>query len=132
MWRGILAAAVLAVLAIGAQTPRDTPKTGERDRKINYDGTPLWKAKLALETARSRVLEDRYPDAVAALRDTRRALTDFESGDHGPHAEMSQYIREQISAYEEKMVRLHDQEDALDRIALWLEPVNRWYEASIH
>src|ERR1051326_1923678 len=46
-------------------------------------GTPLPRAKRALERARARVLEDRYTDAAAALRDASKSLADYERDSPG-------------------------------------------------
>jgi len=89
------------------------------------DGTPLWRAKLALEMARARVLEDRFADASASLRDASKALADYEKDSPGPHAETARFIRQEIEAYAPRIVRNH--EDALDRIDLWRQPIDQWY-----
>lgn len=89
------------------------------------DGTPLWRAKLAFELARARVLENRYADAAAALRDASKALADYEKASPGPHAETSRFIRGELDVYAPRMVRNH--EDALDRIDLWRQPIDEWY-----
>jgi hypothetical protein len=93
------------------------------------DGTPLWRAKLALEMARARVLENRYADASASLRDASKALADYEKASPGPHAETARFIRGELDSYASQIVRNHA--DALDRIDLWRQPVDQWY-ADIH
>jgi hypothetical protein len=109
---------MIVALCVGlvAQT-RDS-----RDR--SYDGTPLLKAKLALEMARGAVLENRFDDAAKALRDASKALADYEVLSPGPHAETSAFIRQEIDSYARRIVRDHS--DALDHIDLWLIPVNKW------
>jgi hypothetical protein len=129
IWRSFLMA-TLVVAAAGAQTAPQ-PRTEERDRVIRYDGTPLLKAKLALEDARGCVAEDRYQDAAAALRNASHALVDYQSEERGPHAETADYIHQQIDSYLEKLERVHNREDAIDRINFWLGPINRWYEGSL-
>jgi len=107
--------AALALFLLPAQTPQ--PQA--------VDGTPLLRAKLALEMARARVLEDRYADASAALRDASKALADYEKDSPGPHAETARFIRGELDSYARQIVRNHA--DALDRIDLWRQPVDQWY-----
>jgi len=114
MWR-LCFGAMLAVFAAGGQTGKAIP----------VDGTPLWRAKLALETARARVLENRYDAASGALRDTAHALADYEKLSPGPHAETARFIRQEIESYGPQIARRH--EDALDRIDLWRGPIDEWY-----
>jgi hypothetical protein len=98
---------------------------GSRDR--SYDGTPLLKAKLALEMARNDVLESRFSHAASALREASKSLADYEALSPGPHAETAAFIRQEIDAYAKRIVRDHS--DALDHIDLWLGPVNKWASA---
>src|SRR5690242_20367925 len=113
----VLGCAVLMMLAAGAQTPRPV------------DGTPLLRAKLALEMAHARVLENRFDAAGAALRDASKALADYENLSPGPHAETSAFIRTEMNTYAKNIA--HEHGDALVRIELWQEPVDHWYEAII-
>lgn len=112
MFGRILLCAALAMGGIVAQTQR-------------VDGTPLLRAKLALEMARARVLEDRFADASASLRDASRALADYQKDSPGPHAETARFIRQELDAYAPRIVGNHA--DALDRIDLWRQPVEQWY-----
>lgn len=107
--------AALFLFLVSAQTPQPQP----------VDGMPLLRAKLALETARARVLEDRFADAAAALRDASKALTDYAKDSPGPHAETARFIRSELESYATQIVRNHA--DAVDRIDLWRQPVEQWY-----
>jgi hypothetical protein len=111
------ALAALVLLLVSAQTPQPQP----------VDGTPLLRAKLALEMARARVLEDRFADAAASLRDASKALADYAKDSPGPHAETALFIRGELDSYAAQIVRNHA--DALDRIDLWRQPVEQWYGA---
>jgi len=113
--RRILLCAVLAVFTLGAQKTQP------------LDGTPLLRAKLALEMARARVLEDRYADASAALRDASRSLIDYIKDSPGPHAETADFIRQEIDVLAPRLPRNH--EDTIDRIDLWRRPIDQWYAA---
>lgn len=108
-----LLCAIIAAGALGAQP-------AER-----VDGTPLWRARLALEMARARVVENRYTDASASLRDAATALADFARDFPGPHAETAAFIRQKMEAYAPNLAG--NPTDALDRIDLWRQPVERWY-----
>jgi hypothetical protein len=85
--------AALVLLLVSAQTPQPQP----------VDGTPLLRAKLALEMARARVLEDRFADAAASLRDASKALADYAKDSPGPHAETALFIRGELDSYAAQM-----------------------------
>lgn len=110
--------AILSLIVVCFALPAQT-------REVPVDGTPLLRAKLALELARSRVLENRYDDASAALRLASKALGDYAKLSPGPHAETADFIRQEIARYSPRVIR--NQQDALDRIDLWSEPVDKWY-----
>src|SRR5689334_2572137 len=115
MLRGLLIVLGMC-LAAAAQTPLPA--------KRSVDGTPLLKARLALEQARSRVVEDRFDDAAESLRNASKALADYQDASPGPHAETAAYVREEIDTYARRIARDHS--DAFDHIALWLNRVNQW------
>jgi hypothetical protein len=113
--RRILLCAILAVFGLGAQ---NTPPA---------DGTPLLRAKLSLEMARARVLEDRYDDASSALRDASKALANYERDSPGPRAHTARNIRQEIDAFVPRIP--HNRQDAVDRIDIWRGPIEKWYGA---
>jgi hypothetical protein len=120
MLRILMCTAIVALLA-SAQSPQTRPQP--------VDGTPLLRAKLALEMARSRALEDRYTDVSSALRDASKALRDYENLSPGPHAETAAYMRQVIDSFARRASR--DRDDAVDRIQMWLGVVNQWYTATL-
>jgi Tfp pilus assembly protein PilX len=89
-----------------------------------YDGTPLLRATLALEKARSRVLEERFTEAPAALRDAEKALRDYERDEPGPHADRSATMRQEIESAIDRGFR--DPSDTVDRINVWLGELAAW------
>ena len=115
-----MCAAVVTLIA-SAQSPHSQPQ--------QVDGTPLLRAKLSLEMARSRALEDRYAEVSSALRDASKALRDYENLSPGPHAETAAYIRQEIDSFARRASR--DREDTVDRIQMWLGVVNQWYTATL-
>lgn len=118
----LLVCTILTIGGLSAQTA------------ARYDGTPLLKAKLALDRAQSTALEHRYADTAAALRDASKALGDFARDFPGPHAETADFIRREIDSYAPGLARRDrnlDPQDARDRIELWREPVDHWY-AELH
>ena len=85
--------------------------------------------EAALETARSRALEDRYTEVSSALRDASKALRDYENLSPGPHAETAAFIRQEIDSFARRASR--DRDDTVDRIEMWLGVVNQWYTATL-
>src|SRR5690242_1815945 len=96
----LMCAAVVTLIA-SAQSPQTKPQP--------VNGTPLLRAKLALETARARALEDRNTEVSPALRDASKALRDYENLSPGPHAETAAYIRQEIDSFARRASR--DRED---------------------
>lgn len=82
----------------------------------------LLQAHQNLLLARARLVEQKYDAAVAPLRETEHALSDFEQRDRGPLAQQAEDMRQDIEAMAE-----HIQHDgSVDKIDDWLRTVEKW------
>jgi hypothetical protein len=82
----------------------------------------LLQAHQNLLLARARLVEQNYNAAVAPLRETEHALSDFEQRDRGPLAQQAEDMRQDIEAMAE-----HIQHDgSLDKIDDWLRTLEKW------
>src|SRR5690242_3384798 len=89
-------------------------------------GTPLLSARLSLQLAKSRILEQRDAEAATALRSAAQALADYERLSPGPHDWEAEYIRGQLLDYAARLS--WNESEMLDRIEyLWFSPINDWY-----
>ncbi len=84
---------------------------------------PLLEARDNLELARARVLEAKFKDARAPLRAAAQDLANYETL-YGAHAADVEYLRGQIDAYAQTIVR--DHANAANRINAWLQPIDKW------
>lgn len=93
--------------------------------RSRVDGNePLMQARLNLQLARARILEDKPRDAAAPLRAAAQALAEFGRLDPGPIAEKADAMRQQMLRQAEHVQR--DHQESLDWINNWLETVGSW------
>jgi hypothetical protein len=85
---------------------------------------PLLEAHQYLMLARSQVLEQKYPEAMAALSTAAQALAFFERLEPGPNGQSAEYMRQQIEQYTEVMSSDHS--DAISRIDDWMSRIRKW------
>ncbi len=86
----------------------------------------LLQAHQNLLLARARLEEQKYRAAVAPLRETEHALSDFEERDRGPLAQQAEDMRQDIEAMAAHIHR----DGSIDKIDDWLHTLERWANTS--
>ena len=86
----------------------------------------LLQAHQNLLLARARLVEEKYHDAVAPLREAEHALSDFEERDRGPLAQQAEDMRQDI----EVMAAHIHRDGSIDKIDDWLHTLERWQNTS--
>ena len=85
---------------------------------------PLLIAHQNLMLARSKVLEQKYLEAAAALSMVARSLAYFEMLGRGPNGQSAEFMRQRIEEY--TAVMASDHSDAVSRIDDWMCRIRKW------
>ena len=108
-----------------AQTP---PPGGTSVRQnITQDTlefTPLLAARQSLLLARTRILQQKYSNAISPLLTAAEALAYFEEEEPGPNGRDAGYLRQEIKNYANDVQT--DHHDAVIRIDAWISRLKQW------
>jgi hypothetical protein len=128
-WKAIIAltgclATIFPQVSVGASVPGPAIGIPPSRMEQTLTAMPLLIAHQNLMLARSKVLEQKYPEAAAALSMVARSLAYFEMLGRGPNGQSAEFMRQRIEEY--TAVMASDHSDAVSRIDDWMCRIRKW------